>query len=74
MTMAIRTRENNVCLKKKTTALQVNNTFFSLPSTTYMYNFLTFYVIENLTTRTMNFLSRFRLPLIVFIDKLSEAK
>ena len=49
MTMAIRTRQDNVCLKSKATALQVNNTFSSLPSTTVKLSNATFYVIENMT-------------------------
>jgi len=34
----------------------------------------TFYVIEDVATRTMNFLSRFRLLFIIYIDKFIEAK
>ena len=53
--------------------VQVNNTFFVTVYNVKLCN-VTFYVMEDVTTRTTNFLSRFCLHFIIYIDKLSEAK
>ena len=53
------------CLfKNKTTALQVNNPFFCYRLQRETSN-VTFYVIDDVTIRTTNFLSRFHLQLII---------
>ena len=53
--------------------VQVKTLFFVTVYNEKLSN-VTFYVMEDVSTRTTNFLSRFRLHFIIYIDKLSEAK
>ena len=53
--------------------VQVKTLFFVTVYNEKLSN-VTFYVMEDVSTPTTNFLSRFRLHFIIYIDKLSEAK
>ena len=53
--------------------VQVKTLFFGTVYNEKLSN-VTFYVMEDVSTPTTNFLSRFRLHFIIYIDKLSEAK